>query len=1131
MQMKFQSIRAKVADFIKPSSKNIKAVGTTGTNIFSGFFDEETLSKLVAEQGIAIFDRMRRSDGQVKMLLSVFKNPIKAAKWGIEAVDDSDKEKEIADFVEHVLFNDMGYSDGSKVKTFSEFIGEALTMAEFGFSCFEIIHKNVENHPTFGNYLGIADLAYRHPRSILQWHLNKNGSIKNVRQLVTSGDLNVDVLIDGRFLLVFTMEKEGDNYQGISMLRPIYGNWFRKDVYRKLQAIGIERTSKGVPIGKMPIEALNADDYDKHVADFQDVLDKLASHQTNGVVLGAGLELTELKLSHDPVKVQKVITSENVEMTKAFLANFMELGLENNSGSFALGSDLSDIFLSGLLCYAKIIEERVDICVIKDIVRAKFGDRTAYPKLKARGINDKAGVELAEVLEKLFSIGGIQVSDAVKDHLHDLYGLPGFDPELEKEIEEDDDNDDNESDSEPEKEPNLSDKTCDHKHSCDCGARFESAYVDLKKNVLSKAGLSDGEHLSKLEQDRLDALFYKEAAKDVLLASAIPSVFITRQAEPLEKAIRQMLTERSDKMIDKMVKIFDTEKNEDKARRLGLAQRLPNKKAFQDMVKASAGDTSNKALDAVLKEMNATRSTFNLQDEISDLPRKMQKAVLAEAFLTAEFLDLDLEKIVLFGYNLNISQTDSPAQLRQEIKRTTDKFLTGRIPKTAATNMTSKITNGVRNDFFQVPEVLDEIESFIFVNPAPVSAICQNLTGKVFSKEEYATTAFLPPLHHNCWLQGTEIYTQNGWKLFEDVDIEEDVFLSLNPENFDLEYVEAHRYIASPFKGEMYHFTNSQGSVSQCVTPDHPMVYMKRVDHGKAGRVKEWTESDIKTFIAHGSEAAIYCTSEWKGISKDIIEANGKEYPIEPFLKMMGYYLSEGSRSGNFIIISQFHKENLATIKKDMESFNFNVWKSGIAFKDASLYEWLSQFGKSHQKFVPEIIKELAPEHLRVFLDAFCLGDGCTYKDRPCFTGKTTYRMFGTASHRMAGDLTELLIKIGRSASMRIVTPKGTETEHKNGTYTSNHDVWGVFDLSSKTRRVTKIEKIDYDGFVYDVSLVKNYTLLIKHNGCISWGSNCKSTIRAQRTKARNKKPVDEAGLVPTGTDTQIEKALKSITI
>ena len=211
-----------------------------------------------------------------------------------------------------------------------------------------------------------------------------------------------------------------------------------------------------------------------------------------------------------------------------------------------------------------------------------------------------------------------------------------------------------------------------------------------------------------------------------------------------------MLTERSDKMIATMANIFKTEKNRDKARARGLDQRLPDKKAFKDMYKASVGDTANKALDNVLKELGGTRESFNLADDIGDLPASMQKAVLAEALLTAEFLDVDLEKIVLFTYNLNFDQTDSAAVLTQEITKQRDRFVKGGIPKTAATNVTSKVTNSIRNDVFQSPDVLEEIESFVFVNPAPVSAICQNLTGRVFSKEEYATTPFLPPLHHNC---------------------------------------------------------------------------------------------------------------------------------------------------------------------------------------------------------------------------------------------------------------------------------------------------------------------------------------------------------------------------------------------
>lgn len=751
MNLKFQSLLNTVTGVFRPKDFPIVAKGTSGTEIFSGMFDEEYLSGLLTPDcRVDAFDEMRRADPQVAMLLSVVKDPIKSATWGIRAVDDSEEEKEIADFVEHVLFKDMGYSDGSKVKTFSEFIIEALTFVEFGYSVFEVVHKLVENDPVFGTYHGIADIAFRHQRSIIEWHLNQNGSIREVRQFVGSGDLDVDVMIDGDNLLVFSINKEGDNYEGISMLRPCFGSFFRKNVYRKLQAIGIERAAKGVPIGIIPADMIKRDDYDVQRAALQDVLDKLETHETNSIVLGAGFEIEQLKIEHDADKIQRVINSENVEMTKSFLANFMELGLESNSGSFALGSDLSDIFLSGLTCKARIIEERVDLCLIRKIVQAKFGNRQAYPKLKATGINDKAGKELAEVLKILNETGALQVSDALKKHVHNLYALPDFDPDLaEEEAEEDETEPDTDNEDEQLSDTNDNLHANCSKPDCDCGNNFDAIYAELKKNALEKAGLIDGEQLSAFDMERLDAAFYREAENDIRLASAIPSVFITRQAEPLEAATRAMLTERSDRMIATMANIFKTEKNKSKARTRGLEQRLPDKKAFKDMYKASTGDTANKALDNVLKELGGTRESFKL-DEISDLPNKMQQVVLAEALLTAEFLDVDLEKIVLFTYNLNFDQTDSAAVISQELTKQRDRFVTGGIPKTAATNVTSKVTNAIRNDVFQTPSVLEEIESFVFVNPAPVSAICQNLTGRVFSKEEYATTPFLPPLHHNC---------------------------------------------------------------------------------------------------------------------------------------------------------------------------------------------------------------------------------------------------------------------------------------------------------------------------------------------------------------------------------------------
>ena len=130
---------------------------------------------------------MRRGDPQVKMLLSVSKGPIKSATWLIQPVDDSDEEKEIAAFIDHVLFEDMGLSDGSKVKTFSEFITEALTFIEFGHSVFEVTHKLVENHPRFGTYHRISHLGFRPQRTIFDWNFNRHGTIKTLRPLVPSG--------------------------------------------------------------------------------------------------------------------------------------------------------------------------------------------------------------------------------------------------------------------------------------------------------------------------------------------------------------------------------------------------------------------------------------------------------------------------------------------------------------------------------------------------------------------------------------------------------------------------------------------------------------------------------------------------------------------------------------------------------------------------------------------------------------------------------------------------------------------------------------------------------------------------------------------------------------------------------
>lgn len=415
----------------KVSNKPFSTVpsGTTGTKVYSGFFDEEYLAKLRDEKGIEAYDQMRRSDGVVSMLLRVSKNPIKSASWEVESADeDSDEENEIAEFVEHILFSDMVNSNGKR-KTFSDFLSEALTCIEFGHSVFEKVHKVVKGHKRWGDYIGVADLGFRHQRSILEWHLRTDGSIEYIRQLA-HGDLNSDVYIPGQHLLVFSIEKEGDNYQGISMLRPCYGAWFRKNIYRKLQAIGIERSSKGVPIGKIPEEMIGRPDYEEQRAAFQALIDKLSAHDMNGIVLGAGFDITQLTITFDSEKVQKAIDGEDWEMAASFVAMFLMLGAKGNSGSFALGTDLSAIFLGGIQHIGYGIAEKLNNELIPEIVKAKYGERDKYPELTVSGIADKAGKDLAEILSTLAEKGLIQVSSNMQRHVHERYDLPEVDEDM-----------------------------------------------------------------------------------------------------------------------------------------------------------------------------------------------------------------------------------------------------------------------------------------------------------------------------------------------------------------------------------------------------------------------------------------------------------------------------------------------------------------------------------------------------------------------------------------------------------------------------------------------------------------------------------------------------------------------------
>ncbi len=400
-------------------------IGSTGTSIYAGMIDEEYINTLTGTEGAEMYDKMRRSDYQVVMNLAAVKNPIKGATYEIQPASTDEKDVKIAEFVRFLIFDDM-------TPRFSKFLASALTMVEYGYSLFEITDK-IGYSSKFGSYIGIGKLGYRSQKTIEKWNI-KDGELDNVYQNVC-GDVGFTGNIDARFLLRFALMDEGDNYEGISMLRACYGPYLRKRVALKLNAIGIEKYAVPTPLAVTPPEGLAKDELSR----LQTTLAGYTSHQCNYIITPNGTEVSLFDAKYNPESVDKTIDSEDRRMTKAFMANFLEL---MGGGSYALSNDLSDFFLQGLKAMANVILEELNEKIIERYVRLNFGPQDKYPKLIVSGIDDKPGTELATAISSLVSSGTFTPDTALEQNLRKRYQVPALEEVVgeEEEVEEEENN-------------------------------------------------------------------------------------------------------------------------------------------------------------------------------------------------------------------------------------------------------------------------------------------------------------------------------------------------------------------------------------------------------------------------------------------------------------------------------------------------------------------------------------------------------------------------------------------------------------------------------------------------------------------------------------------------------------------
>ena len=395
---------------VRGAGPDLAEYGASGTPIFGGFLRErgEYNPDLVGLQAVATYEQMRRGDAQVAATLLAIKLPIRSAVWEVTVDHDARPvELEAAEFVRTCLFRD---------NNFTEILRNALLMLDFGVAAHENVWEAV------GNRIRLAKAAPRLPLTYYRWITNETGEeLEALEQMGYRGGTYLTTQVPADKLSLFTYNQEGQNYTGLSLLRPMYQHWYMKTNLYKVDAIACERNGMGVPVVTLGPDAKSQD-----IDSAKAWVSSLIAHERTGLVLptGWGFKLEGVTGTlRDP---KGSIEHHNTAISMAGLAMFMMRG-SSHSGSRALGATMADFFFMGLEATSSQIARVLTETVVKPLCDFNFAGLVNYPRVVPQQILTLKFEAIVDALQRLATSGVIEPDDTLESSMRERMGLPEVD--------------------------------------------------------------------------------------------------------------------------------------------------------------------------------------------------------------------------------------------------------------------------------------------------------------------------------------------------------------------------------------------------------------------------------------------------------------------------------------------------------------------------------------------------------------------------------------------------------------------------------------------------------------------------------------------------------------------------------